>query len=109
LSAFFLGAAQLIFIYNFFYSALRGPKAEPNPWHANTLEWTADSPPPHGNWPEPPVVYRWPYDYSVPGAAEDYIPQTVPAAPALAGAHAGHAGDGHVGRAGDSHGGDGGS
>ena len=95
-SAFMLGAAQLIFVYNFFASALRGPKAEPNPWHANTLEWTADSPPPHGNWPEPPVVYRWPYDYSVPGAAEDYIPQTVPAAPALAG-HAGPAGDGHRG------------
>ena len=95
-SAFMLGAAQLIFVYNFFASALRGPKAEPNPWHANTLEWTADSPPPHGNWPEPPVVYRWPYDYSVPGAAEDYIPQTVPAAPALAG-HAGRAGDGHRG------------
>jgi cytochrome c oxidase subunit I len=101
LSAFMLGAAQLIFIYNFFYSALRGPKAEPNPWHANTLEWTADSPPPHGNWPEPPVVYRWPYDYSVPGAAEDYIPQTVPAAPALAAAHAGPSGDGQTGRAGD--------
>jgi cytochrome c oxidase subunit I len=95
-SAFMLGAAQLIFVYNFFASALRGPKAEPNPWHANTLEWTADSPPPHGNWPEPPVVYRWPYDYSVPGAAEDYIPQTVPAAPALAG-HAGRAGDGQRG------------
>jgi cytochrome c oxidase subunit 1 len=23
-------------------------------------------------------VYRWPYDYSKPGAADDYIPQTVP-------------------------------
>jgi cytochrome c oxidase subunit 1 len=33
----------------------------------------------HGNWPgEIPQVYRWPYDYSKPGASEDYIPQTVP-------------------------------
>jgi cytochrome c oxidase subunit 1 len=95
LCAFMLGAAQLIFIYNFFYSALKGPQAERNPWHANTLEWTADSPPPHGNWPEPPVVYRWPYDYSVPGAAEDYLPQTVPIA--LAGRQVGRAGDGHGG------------
>jgi cytochrome c oxidase subunit 1 len=87
--AFGLGAAQLIFIYNFFATILRGPKADRNPWEANTLEWTADSPPPHGNWHEPPVVYRWPYDYSVPGAAEDYIPQTVPASPAYAGGHGG--------------------
>jgi cytochrome c oxidase subunit 1 len=80
LSAFMLGAAQFVFIYNFFWSVLRGPKADRNPWEANTLEWTADSPPPHGNWPEPPVVHRWPYDYAVPGAPQDYIPQTVPAA-----------------------------
>ncbi len=79
ISAFVLGAAQLIFIYNFFHSMLRGPRAERNPWQANTLEWTADSPPPHGNWTTLPVVYRWPYDYSVPGAADDYLPQTVPA------------------------------
>jgi len=57
----------------------KGPKAEKNPWKANTLEWQADSPPPHGNWgPELPVVYRGPYEYSVPSADEDYIPQTVP-------------------------------
>jgi len=84
ISAFMLGAAQLLFMYNFFSSAVTGPKADRNPWEANTLEWTADSPPPHGNWPTPPVVYRWPYDYSVPGAPEDYIPQTVPAVPAYA-------------------------
>src|SRR6516165_4419183 len=94
ISAFMLGAAQLIFMYNFFSSAVTGPKADRNPWEANTLEWTADSPPPHGNWPTPPVVYRWPYDYSVPGAPEDYIPQTVPAVPAYA---AGGAGGGKAG------------
>ncbi len=90
LSAFVLGAAQIVFIVNFFWSMLRGPKAGPNPWHANTLEWQAPSPPPHGNWgPTEPVVHRWPYDYSVPGAAEDYLPQTAPAAAA---AHAGTGG-----------------
>ncbi|RMF32599.1 MAG: hypothetical protein D6747_08845, partial [Chlorobiota bacterium] len=36
-------------------------------------------PPPHGNWGEHlPEVHRWPYDYSVPGASADFVPQTVP-------------------------------
>ncbi|HEV2356712.1 MAG TPA: cbb3-type cytochrome c oxidase subunit I [bacterium] len=75
LSAFMLGAAQVVFIYNFFKSLLHGPVAEQNPWHANSLEWAAPSPPPHGNWgPSLPVVYRWPYDYSVPDAPADYSP-----------------------------------
>lgn len=78
LSAFVLGAAQLLFLFNFFWSLFRGAKADANPWRATTLEWTAPSPPPHGNWGEQlPRVYRWPYDYSVPGASEDYTPQTV--------------------------------
>jgi cytochrome c oxidase subunit 1 len=80
LSAFVLGAAQLVFIANFFWSLVRGPRADRNPWRATTLEWTADSPPPHGNWPRIPVVHRWPYDYSLPGAPEDYLLQTVPTA-----------------------------
>jgi cytochrome c oxidase subunit 1 len=25
-----------------------------------------------------PVVYRWPYDFSVPGSDREYIPQNVP-------------------------------
>ena len=84
LAAFGLGLAQLIFAYNFIRSLFRGPKAEGNPWHANTLEWQADSPPPHGNWGATlPTVHRWPYDYSVPGATEDYIPQTVPVTAAV--------------------------
>ena len=74
-------AAHMIFVVNFFYSLLRGPKAEANPWKATTLEWTTSSPPPHHNWDGPvPTVHRWAYDYSLPGAEEDYIPQTVPAA-----------------------------
>jgi len=72
-------AAQFIFIFNFFYSMYRGRKANLNPWRSNTLEWTTPLHPGHGNWPgEIPTVYRWPYDYSKPGAEEDFIPQTVP-------------------------------
>lgn len=71
--------AQLIFLFNFVYSIFKGRRATANPWHSNTLEWTTPVNPGHGNWPgEIPTVYRWPYDYSKPGAAEDYIPQNVP-------------------------------
>ena len=66
---------QFIFIFNFIYSWLRGRKAEKNPWRSNTLEWTADSPPPHGNWREMPTVYRGPYEYATPGRDSDYWPQ----------------------------------
>jgi cytochrome c oxidase subunit 1 len=79
-SAFVLGASQLIFFVNFFWSAFKGPRASENPWQANGLEWTTPSPPPHGNWPgEIPAVHRWPYDYSVPGAPTDHVMQTDPA------------------------------
>lgn len=78
-AAFIVGFAQLIFVFNFVWSLFKGPKADRNPWNANTLEWQAPSPPPHGNWGEElPTVYRWPYDYSVPGVDSDFIPQTVP-------------------------------
>ena len=52
-------------------------KAEKNPWRSNTLEWTTESPPPHGNWPSDalPTVYRSPYEYSHPDRKEDYWPQ----------------------------------
>ena len=62
------------------YSARAGEKAEKNPWKANSLEWlTPEMPPGHGNFgKELPVVYRWAYDFNVPGADKDYIPQTVP-------------------------------
>ncbi|QNF33468.1 cbb3-type cytochrome c oxidase subunit I [Adhaeribacter swui] len=73
----FLG--QFLFLFNFVYSIFRGRRAEQNPWKSNTLEWTTPVVLGHGNWPGPiPTVYRWPYDYSKPGAEEDYIPQTVP-------------------------------
>lgn len=71
--------AQFIFLFNFFYSIYKGRKASANPWKSNTLEWTTPINPGHGNWPgEIPSVYRWPYDYSKPGAPDDFIPQNVP-------------------------------
>ncbi len=79
IAAFVTFAAQLLFLFNFFYSMFRGPKAPQNPWRSNTLEWTTPLHPKHGNWPGAiPVVYRWPYDYSKPGAKEDFIPQYIP-------------------------------
>jgi cytochrome c oxidase subunit 1 len=70
---------QAIFLFNFFYSIFKGTKSSQNPWKSNTLEWTAPIERMHGNWPgELPVVKRWAYDYSKPGADEDFIPQTVP-------------------------------
>jgi cytochrome c oxidase subunit 1 len=67
--------SQLPFLFNLVWSGLRGRRAERNPWRANTLEWVPPSPPPHGNWEEPPVVYRGPYEYSVPGESQDWLPQ----------------------------------
>ncbi|GAC1308323.1 MAG: cbb3-type cytochrome c oxidase subunit I [Mucilaginibacter sp.] len=73
------GLAQVAFIFNFIYSIFWGKKTVQNPWNSNTLEWTAPIEHIHGNWHgEIPTVYRWPYDYSKPGADEDFIPQTVP-------------------------------
>jgi cytochrome c oxidase subunit 1 len=70
---------QGIFLFNFFYSVYRGPKAVENPWKSNTLEWTTPVEHVHGNWPGAlPEVHRWPYDYSKPGMEEDFILQTVP-------------------------------
>lgn len=66
---------QLVFLYNFFRSMRAGKKAGRNPWSANTLEWVADSPPPHGNFVVLPEVYRPPYEYSVPGRSSDFWPQ----------------------------------
>ncbi|HEY0422322.1 MAG TPA: cbb3-type cytochrome c oxidase subunit I [Rhodopila sp.] len=82
IAALIVGAAQLVFLFNLFWSVTRGKPAGSNPWRATTLEWqTPETPPGHGNWgKELPIVYRWPYDYSVPGAKEDFIPQNQPAA-----------------------------
>jgi cytochrome c oxidase subunit 1 len=73
-----LVASQTIFIANFFYSIFNGPKAGRNPWHANGLEWTAPSPPGHGNFDFQPIVYRGPYEYASPETTDDYYPQIQP-------------------------------
>ena len=85
---FMLGAAQILFVVQLLLVACSpAPRRRSNPWNANTLEWTAASPPPHCNWgPTLPTVYRGPYEYSVPEVAEDFLPQT-----AGAGARAGGA------------------
>ncbi len=71
-------SAQLIFLYNFFHSVFRGKPATQNPWRSTTLEWTTPVRMIEGNWPgDVPFVYRWPYDYSLPDAAEDFIPQHI--------------------------------
>jgi len=71
-------AAQLMFVFNFFYSIFKGRKVRtPNPWGSNTLEWTTPINPGHGNWPgEIPEVHRWAYDYGKDG--REFIPQTEP-------------------------------
>ncbi len=81
IAAICVASSQLVFLYNLFASATRGKPAGGNPWGATTLEWqTTNTPPTHGNFgKELPSVYRWAYDYSVPGAEEDFIPQNVPA------------------------------
>jgi len=76
IAAFVTIGAQLIFVVNFFWSLKWGRTADINPWHATTLEWTVPSPPPHDNFGgHEPVIYRGPYEYSVPGHDEDYVPQ----------------------------------
>jgi len=81
--ALIVGAAQMMFLFNLFWSLRHGRPSGPNPWRATTLEWqTPETPPGHGNWGrELPVVYRWAYEYSPPGAAEDFVPQNQPPAP----------------------------
>ena len=85
-TALIVGAVQLVFLFNLFWSLRYGRESGGNPWRATTLEWqTPETPPPHGNWgKELPVVYRWAYDYNVPGAKEDFLPQNRPPEPSPA-------------------------
>ncbi len=84
-SAFGLGLTQIIFAFNFFYSLVSGPKAPANPWHSNTLEWAAPSPPPHYNFETIPTVYHAGLRVQRARAStSDFLPQTEPR-PAAAG------------------------
>jgi cytochrome c oxidase subunit I len=70
-------AAQVLFLFNFLWSLFRGERLhECNPWRATTLEWSVSSPPPADDFGDrDPVVYRGAYEFSVPGVAEDFVPQ----------------------------------
>ncbi len=89
---------QVVFYFNVIWSMFKGKKASDNPWEATSLEWTTATPPPHDNFAgHAPTVYRGPYEYSVPGAAKDFLMQTEPeAAEAPLGAE-GISGNGHDG------------
>jgi cytochrome c oxidase subunit I len=71
-------SSQVIFAANFIYSMFYGPRVGRNPWGANSLEWTAPSPPGHGNFDFQPVVYRGPYEYGSPEVDTDFYPQIQP-------------------------------
>jgi cytochrome c oxidase subunit 1 len=77
-SAWGLALSQIPFIINFFWSKRHGAPAPANAWDATTIEWAAPSPPPHGNFEVQPVAYRGPYEYSAPGHAGDFFPQSEP-------------------------------
>ena len=71
----------VIFLYVVWQAFSKKRVAADNPWGegATTLEWTIDGVPGHGNFgPELPTVHRWPFDYGLPGAEEDFVPQTTP-------------------------------
>ncbi len=78
IAAWIMGIFQLPFILNLFWSLVKGKKIDDNPWEATTLEWATPTPPPHGNFATAPVVYRGPYEYSVPGSTKDFTPQHQP-------------------------------
>lgn len=76
IAAFVTIGSQFIFLFNFLWSLKKGMKATDNPWKATSLEWSVPSPPPHDNFGgRIPVVYHGPYEYSVPGCVDDFVPQ----------------------------------
>jgi len=76
-AAFLMGFAQFLLLGNFVISIFMGEKCGRNPWNANGLEWTAPSPPGHGNFDVLPVVYHGPYEYNSPISGDkDFLMQT---------------------------------
>jgi cytochrome c oxidase subunit 1 len=65
-SALTMGAAQIVFVYNFIHSMYKGPIATQNPWEVGTLEWTIPSPAPHYNFKDIPVVRCGPHEFGNP-------------------------------------------
>jgi cytochrome c oxidase subunit 1 len=74
--AIIMGCAQFLLLGNFIASIFVGKKVGRNPWNANGLEWTAPSPPGHGNFDKLPICYRGPYEYSSPLTDKDFLMQT---------------------------------
>jgi cytochrome c oxidase subunit 1/cytochrome c oxidase subunit I+III len=56
IGAFTLAAAILLVVGNLAVSRFRGAAAGPNPWQADSLEWSTTSPPPEFNYPVIPTV-----------------------------------------------------
>jgi len=56
LGTYLLAVGVLIFVINYFYSLYWGEDAPPNPWHADSLEWATESPPPNYGFADLPVV-----------------------------------------------------
>ena len=73
--AWIIGALPDSLHLQFLLEHLEGEKVGDNPWQATTIEWSAPSPPPHGNFLGAPGSVPGPYEYSVPGAAKDFWPQ----------------------------------
>jgi len=93
--------AQILFYFNFFWSMFKGKKAGDNPWEATTLEWTIPSPPPHDNFAGiVPVVHHGPYEFSVPGAPNDFVMQSDPEGTSVHADHGGVSGNGGNGHRG---------
>jgi cytochrome c oxidase subunit 1 len=67
LAAFATIAGQAIFLVNLFWSMRRGKVADVNPWEATTLEWDDQS--------DSVTVGRGPYEFNVPGAKAEFLPQ----------------------------------
>ena len=77
-AALITGAAQLVFLFNFFWSMGKGERASANPWNATSLEWAASSPPPGGNFTEPPIVSHGAYEYGETNLGADFVMQSDP-------------------------------
>ena len=79
-SAFFLGASFLIFVFNFVRSMFLVPLPAPaNPWHSLGLEWQTPTPVPPYNFTRIPVVLADPYHYGTSDgqAVADLGPRTL--------------------------------
>jgi cytochrome c oxidase subunit 1 len=78
-AAFILGVSQLLFVYNFISSLIRGEKASDNPWEVGTLEWSLPSPPKHYNYDPIPVVHHGPHEFANPKVkGKDWLGQWEP-------------------------------